>query len=300
MGFPTAHNLNETSPEWHSQAGFSTRYGGFGLRDSTRTAPNAYWSNWADAFPELLERMPVLSETIIQSLESLNNNGPNDDHIPSHLRSLYQCFQHLLSVGFLAPSWREIMAGVRPPDPDATDDDVPGEWKHGWQRATSKVLEKVAYDGFMTRLRTTSPNAEARLNSASGPLASAWLLHAPRTPSFILSSPQMRLALRRRAGADLGLEPSQCEGCNVQLDRWGHHRCACMRTGRAHNRHKRMTSYWRQVLMETGAEIPDRNMERLIRDTQVRCDPDDRRRMDLIATDLEIYNGLPLFIDYRL
>ena len=56
-----------------------------------------------------------------------------------------------------------------------------------------------------------------------------------------------------------------------------------------------MIRRWRQILHEVGAEAPDRNVERLIRDTQVRTDPSNQCRMGLIATGFDIYDGLALF-----
>ena len=70
-----------------------------------------------------------------------------------------------------------------------------------------------------------------------------------------------------------------------------------MRTGRAYYRHKALRNAWRQVMEEAGADIPHRNVERLLRDTHLLTDPADERRMDLVATNLEIYNGPPLFVD---
>ena len=44
--------------------------------------------------------------------------------------------------------------------------------------------------------------------------------------------------------------------------------------------------------------MPDRNVERLLRTTNVPiANADDRRKLDLIVPGLNVYEGLPLFID---
>ena len=54
---------------------------------------------------------------------------------------------------------------------------------------------------------------------------------------------------------------------------------------------------WRQVLVEAGASIPDRNVERMVARTNIPTAPGDGRRLDLIAPGLNVSRGLPLFCD---
>ena len=49
--------------------------------------------------------------------------------------------------------------------------------------------------------------------------------------------------------------------------------------------------------LDAGASIPKRNIERLLRDTQVVVPPDDQRRLDLIVPNLNVALGLPFFCD---
>ena len=54
---------------------------------------------------------------------------------------------------------------------------------------------------------------------------------------------------------------------------------------------------WRQVLIEAGGAVPRRNVERLVRECNVRLTEHDQRRVDLVATRLGVNRGLPLLCD---
>ena len=94
--------------------------------------------------------------------------------------------------------------------------------------------------------------------------------------------------MRRRLGLAIN---------NDGPDPFGHQRLADTLGGRTHARHRSMISVWRQVLSEAGAVIPDRNIERLLRTTHVAVPEGDGRRMDIVATGLNVEHGLPLFCD---
>ena len=49
--------------------------------------------------------------------------------------------------------------------------------------------------------------------------------------------------------------------------------------------------------MEAGGQVPDRNIERLLRNLHVPVPPDDLRRLDLIVPGLNVSRGRPLFCD---
>ena len=80
-------------------------------------------------------------------------------------------------------------------------------------------------------------------------------------------------------------------------DPHGFRRLADNRGGRLNARHTGMLTAWRQVLVEAGAQIPERNVERLLRDTHVPVPAEDGRRLDIIAPGLNVAHGLPLFCD---
>ena len=58
-----------------------------------------------------------------------------------------------------------------------------------------------------------------------------------------------------------------------------------------------MIAAYRQVLIEAGGEVPDRNVERLLRRTHVPVPADSLLRIDLLAPGLNVASGLPLFCD---
>ena len=58
-----------------------------------------------------------------------------------------------------------------------------------------------------------------------------------------------------------------------------------------------MIAAWRQVFSEAGGQVPDRNIERLLRNSHVPVPPDDLRRLDIIVPGLNVDRGRPLFCD---
>ena len=52
-----------------------------------------------------------------------------------------------------------------------------------------------------------------------------------------------------------------------------------------------------EVFVEAGGSVPDRSIERMLRDTHVPVPPADMRRLDLIVPGLGSDRGLPLFCD---
>ena len=58
-----------------------------------------------------------------------------------------------------------------------------------------------------------------------------------------------------------------------------------------------MTASWRQVFIEAGGSVPQRNVERMLRNTFVPVPEGDGRRLDLVVPGLNVDRGLPLFCD---
>ena len=102
-------------------------HGGLGLRSATLLSPAAHWAAWADVLPIIAERVPALGARVLQELESE----------ASPVRSVQQAVaaeavvsgQHFREK----PTWRELVAGARPPRRDEEYDAEPGQWPHGWQ-----------------------------------------------------------------------------------------------------------------------------------------------------------------------
>ena len=136
--------------------------------------------------------------------------------------------------------------------------------------------------------QNAATTGKTRLRSCMGRYAATWLTICPTTDLLVLHNPQMMCAIRRRLGIGV-----LCDGG----DPHGHSKMTSNHNGRLNARHTWMVSAWRQVLTEAGAIIPDRNVERLLRETHVPVPPEDQRRLDLIAPCLNVARGLPLFCD---
>jgi len=94
--------------------------------------------------------------------------------------------------------------------------------------------------------------------------------------------------MRRRLGIAVAVEGDDLHGhASLTDNRWA----------RLNTRHKGVVAGWRQVLMEAGGSIPDRNVERMLAATNIPVNPNDGRRLDLLASGLNVYRGLPLFCD---
>ena len=80
-------------------------------------------------------------------------------------------------------------------------------------------------------------------------------------------------------------------------DPHGHRRLADNLGARLNARHDVLVAGWRQVFVEAGGQVPDRNVERVLSNTHVPTWPGDTRRLDLVVPGLNVARGLPLFCD---
>ena len=103
-----------------------------------------------------------------------------------------------------------------------------------------------------------------------------------------MSNSQFSCCVKRRLGL-----PIKFEG----WDRHGHYNLAIALGGRTQARHTTMIAAWRQVFNEAGGHVPDRNIERLLKNTHDPVPANDQRRLDLVVPGLNVANGLPLFCD---
>ena len=168
-----------------------------------------------------------------------------------------------------------------------------GEWKHGWQYA-SDAAETRELDALKraSAWRNTRSNAacrsKARLESCTGRFAAAWMINAPTCESLTFTNVEIQISMWRRLGLAIPFEGPDTHGLSSLATNIG---------ARFHARHTRWLSSWRQVLSEAGGHLPDRNVERMLRNTHVPVPPEDSRRLDLVVPGLNITRGLPLFCD---
>ncbi len=110
----------------------------------------------------------------------------------------------------------------------------------------------------------------------------------PITPGLRFADTELQFAVRRRLGV---------AACFEGPDPHGHCRLATSLGGGMQARHSTMIVAWRQVFIEAGGQVPQRNVERTLRSTWVRAPEWDARRLDLVVPGLNVERGMPLFCD---
>ena len=111
----------------------------------------------------------------------------------------------------------------------------------------------------------------------------------PATPALTFRDDEFLTLMRMRLGLAI---------CVEGADAHGYFRLADCTGGRTHARHKAVIAAWRQVFIEAGGEVPDRNVERLLRNTHIPVeDPSNLLRLDMVVPGLNVASGLPLFCD---
>ena len=110
------------------------------MRSSALLSQAAHWAAWADISPIIAERVPELADRVLQELER--------DRSPIHCVAQAAAAEATVTgPDFpLEPTWRELVAGTRPPEPDPEWEEEPGQWPRGWQ--------------FFTHLSDASPTTE--------------------------------------------------------------------------------------------------------------------------------------------
>jgi hypothetical protein len=280
---------------WVRQARLPLRLAGCGLRDSCRVSFSAYWASWADCVQDLVRRYPATGNDILTQLAGLQSLDFDQEHtgaeclVAAELASK-QCRDHGFSN---MPLWVDLAAGLRPPEPQDTGVAL-GEWRHGWQFHASDSAEKLELQLLMqalalpsTRSNAASPG-KARLHSCMGPFASVWLTICPTTDALTFANTDFQCVIKWRLGIAVRIDGSEAHGYSSMCDNRG---------ARLNARHSGLLAAWKQVLVEAGGTIPDRNEERMLINTHVPVRPDDHRRLDLIVPGLNAERGLPLFCD---
>ena len=276
------------------QAVLPQRLAGCGLRSSERTAFAAFWASWADSLGVIRERFPTIGLRIQMALGELSGPLAATDGLPC-LRAAEAAGRHCDESGWeTRPSWDELANGLRAPQPQPEDSASLGEWPHGWQYHASNALEQAALASVKRDLALPSRrvNAQAvgksRLESCMGRFAYSWLTACPGSMALTFSDEEIRCSMRRRLGVGV---------CIDGPDPHGHRRLAEGIGGRTQGRHTSMTCALRQVFIEAGGQIPDRNVERMLSTTHIPVPSGDTRRLDLIVSGLNVAQGRPLFCD---
>ena len=187
-----------------------------------------------------------------------------------------------------AASW-----GLRPAELNEAELADGGEWKRGWQFYACSSLEEGRRSKLLPTLTTSR---QALLRSQSGFGAAAWLNAVPTTRETTLPSENFLVSLRRRLRWPLPVTTKRCEGqsCKKELDVYGDRRAACMRSGRIKRRALPVEKAWARVFREAGGRVRE---EVQLKDTTLNVPPTDQRRLEVVATGLPLYRGVPLGVD---
>ena len=260
--------------------------GGMGLRSAHRTSPPAYWASWADSLPMIRERHPEVARTIIDRA-----GRPNP---PPSLESAVRVARDLEGVdGFEVPSWEALSLGERPA-PREPDEFEPGGERHGWQHEAASRVERQYREGLLPRI---TESEKAQLRSQSGPLAGMTLSVALSNVFTRIESPLFRVLLQRRLRLALPLSARQCR-CGRPLDIVGHHRAGCARAGFLGRRGFAVESAGARICREAGGRVVTNAM---FRDFDLADpDPEDRRRIEILADALSLFRGAQLTVDTTL
>jgi hypothetical protein len=146
-------------------------------------------------------------------------------------------------------------------------------------------------------LPAATPQRKALLRSQSGHAAGKWLTTTPQSPALTLPPLRMQVALRLRLHFSLPLGPRRCNGrsCLADLDQYGHHWMSCSRSGKLKLRSKPLERAWARVFREAGARVQENVF---LRDTNLpMIAANDGRRLEIVATGLPLYRGVPLGVD---
>ena len=265
------------------------RLGGLGLRSAERTAPAAYWAAWVDSAAVLAAKTPRIFEQFQRDVVATEPAAPC-------IQELHAAGDQLVREGFTdRPDWAQLGQTLEPPQLQGDGERDAGEWRHGWQYHASSAREQHFLE-FHVR-PSSSRAVRALLKSQSGPQAGAWLRAIPRERATTIRPGRMQVALRRRLRWPLLLSERHCEGraCRKELDIYGDHRAACMRSGRVLRRAKPLERTWARVFREAGGRVRENVF---LRDMGVPgIGPADGRRIEVLATGLPLERGVPLAID---
>ena len=240
--------------------------GGMGLRCAELTSGAAYWSSWADCLEMIAARNPSVADMIVTQM--------NHEDAGFHVFGAAQVREQLVRVGFDAPNWHELRAGLRPPGQQVDERQVgiPG---HGWQHeATQAVHAHLFATTIWPRL---APEERALIRSQGGPMSGVPFTCLPVSREARIESSSFRVLVLRRLWLPLLPSSRNCR-CGLPLDLRGHHRAACAQVGVLGRRGFALESAAARVCREGGARVSTNVM--------LRAPTQDVWRLSLMARDV--------------
>ena len=123
-----------------------------------------HWSSWADCLEMIAARNPGVADMIVTEM------GQADAGF--HVSGASEVREQLVRVGFNAPQWWDLRAGLRPPGQrvDERHVGIPG---HGWQHEATEAVHahSVQHDCLATSFSArTSFDPVTRRPDVRGPL----------------------------------------------------------------------------------------------------------------------------------
>ena len=194
--------------------------------------------------------------------------------------------------GVEAPSWEEAATGVKPPPSSEEADQT--DFERGWQNYAFTFLETNFLEDVV-KPKSDKSRLAVLLSQGDG-AGSAWLRAVPSEKAFELSPLRLQVAVRRRLRWPLPLSKGVCcRSCQKDLDVLGDRAAACPTAGRLAKRARPVEKSWARVLREGGARVRE-NVE-LRETTLAAVDPNDGRRVEIVASGLPLSQGVPLAVD---
>ena len=261
-------------------------FGGLGLSSASRTATAAYWASWVDALAVVDSKDKRFSARVLAELNDVHSLVPC-------ISEAQTCLARVQGGGGVeAPSWEEAATGVKPPPSSEEADQT--DFERGWQNYAFTFLETNFLEDVVKP--TCDKSRLAFLLSQGDGAGSAWLRAVPSEKAFELSPLRLQVAVRRRLRWPLPLSKGvRCRSCLKDLDVPGDRAAACPTAGRLAKRARPVEKSWARVLREGGARVRE-NVE--LRDTTLAAvDPNDGRRVEIVASGLPLSQGVPLAVN---
>ena len=253
------------------QAFQPVRHAGLGLRSLYRVGPCAFLASMMDCASSLAG-----DDCVRVFFESVHS-------VDTPLRRALICARNALppTAQYVCPPFAQFIA--------------PGSKRS--QAAVTKAVEQAVFRSF---LNAHSPKDRARLLSASGPGAGAWLLAPPREQDLTLTQPQFTAAacrlfrlpqpamldaldtVRTTSPEAVHLVCNLGGACGAEVDTTGDHVLQCRYHSTRHIRHKVIVDVLKPYVHQAGYVVTLENASVY----PVREIDDGPRRMDIVGQDV--------------
>ena len=141
-----------------------------------------------------------------------------------HVSGASEVREQLMRVGFNAPQWWDLRAGLRPPGQRVDERQVQ---VMGGNTRRPKLCMRICSARLSGRL---SPPEQALIRSQGGPMSGVRFTCFPVSRECRIDSSSFRVLLLRRLWLSLPPSSRNCR-CGLPLDSRGHYRACSLRAG---------------------------------------------------------------------